>query len=56
MAQLVLNEVDRSDVVWSMRPEPDGRGIVVVKPHPARAAFGELEPFFSPDSMANHRL
>jgi hypothetical protein len=44
MAQLIVNEVDRSDVVWSMRPEPDDRGIVVVKPHPAHAALGSYSP------------
>lgn len=53
---LIVNEVDRSDVVWSMRPELDDRGIVVVKPHAALMAFRNLQPFFSPDPLSDHRF
>ena len=42
IAQLVVNEVDRPDVVWGMRPEADERSIMVVKPLAAFMAFGEL--------------
>ena len=42
VAQLVVNKIDRPDVVWGMGPEADDRGIVVVKPLTTLMAFGEL--------------
>jgi hypothetical protein len=42
IAQLVVNKIDRPDVIWGMRPQTDNRGIVVIKPLAALMAFGEL--------------
>jgi hypothetical protein len=42
IAQLVVNKVDRPDVVWGRRPEPDDRGIVMIKPLTAYMALGKL--------------
>ena len=42
MAQLVVNEADRPDVDWGMRPDADDIGIVVVKPFATLMAFGKL--------------
>jgi hypothetical protein len=42
IAQLVVNKIDRPDVVWGMGPEADDRGIVVVKALAALMAFGKL--------------
>jgi len=42
IAQLVVNKVDRPDVIWGMWSEADDRGIVVVKALTALMAFGKL--------------
>ena len=42
IAQLVVDEVDRPDVVWGMGPEADDRSIMVVKALATLMAFGEL--------------
>ncbi len=42
IAQLVVNEVDRPDVVWGIWPEADDRGVMVVKTLATLMAFGEL--------------
>ncbi len=46
-----MHEVDRPDMVWMCRPEPDDRAVFVIKPPAFLVALWKLQPFFPPQSF-----
>lgn len=51
VAQPVVDEVDRPDMVRVLRPQADNRCIVVIKPLAAFVPMRQLQAFLAPDSL-----
>ncbi len=48
VAQLVVNKVDRPNVVGIARPQPDHRGVVVIETFAFLMSVRQLKPFLAP--------
>ena len=51
IAELVMHEVNRPDMIGMCRPQPDDRAVLVIEPPSLLMPMGKLQTFFAPQTL-----